>query len=492
MTKPLPLPPKKYFKNRKWLHKAYPGWPVLISLQALCASIEGAKRYPFSKNWLGGFYIEGILWDWVWNVKGLAETREYLLKRGPGFVKNLFDKHDKAFKRLRKKADEMEKMDLKKLSSKDRLKHFTKLINLMIDQASIGYLADCSLSTGTVDWFAELISRECKEKGLGDKETLDVVDLLTRPVFLSFQSQAHALLLEIANASKKEKDELIEKYIKKFHWVKNNYEEISRPTKNDVLSSVITRSLEDDEAISNKAGGTRDNAATKQKFYKKYKISKKLQDVVRIAELLSQIQDKRKVCVQKVNPLLFEISKIKANELKMPEKEFMALSALELLGVLAGKKPNRLVLKQRRQRALYWYPKEGEQIWTGEELKNFSNDWISDIGDLKELRGVSACAGKATGTARVIMITQDLRDFKKGEIMVANQTTPEFMSYMKKAAAIVTEQGGLTAHAAIFSREFNIPCVIGTGAATKWIKTGDKIEVDAEKGIVRKISIEPK
>ena len=58
---------------------------------------------------------------------------------------------------------------------------------------------------------------------------------------------------------------------------------------------------------------------------------------------------------------------------------------------------------------------------------------------------------------------------------------------MKKAAAIVTEQGGITSHAAIISRELRVPCVIGTKIATKVLKDGDKVEVDATKGIVKKL-----
>ena len=61
---------------------------------------------------------------------------------------------------------------------------------------------------------------------------------------------------------------------------------------------------------------------------------------------------------------------------------------------------------------------------------------------------------------------------------------------MKKAAAIVTDEGGITSHAAIVSRELGIPCVIGTKFATKVFKDGDLIEVDADKGIVRKIKNE--
>jgi len=64
-------------------------------------------------------------------------------------------------------------------------------------------------------------------------------------------------------------------------------------------------------------------------------------------------------------------------------------------------------------------------------------------------------------------------------------TRPEFVPLMKKAAAIITDEGGITSHAAIISREMNIPCIIGTKIATKIFKDGDLVEVDADKGIVK-------
>ena len=81
-------------------------------------------------------------------------------------------------------------------------------------------------------------------------------------------------------------------------------------------------------------------------------------------------------------------------------------------------------------------------------------------------------------------ISKEMEEMPKGAILVAGQTRPQLMPAIKKAAAIVTDEGGITSHAAIVSRELGIPCVIGTKLATKVIKTGTKIIVDADKGIV--------
>ena len=71
--------------------------------------------------------------------------------------------------------------------------------------------------------------------------------------------------------------------------------------------------------------------------------------------------------------------------------------------------------------------------------------------------------------------------------MVSHTTNPNIVPAMKKAKAIVTNAGGVTCHAAVVSRELKIPCVVGTKIATQALKDGDQIEVDASKGLVKKI-----
>ena len=77
-------------------------------------------------------------------------------------------------------------------------------------------------------------------------------------------------------------------------------------------------------------------------------------------------------------------------------------------------------------------------------------------------------------------------------ILVASMTTPELLPAIKKAAAIVTDEGGITSHAAIVSTEMHKPCIVGTKIATKVFKDRDFVEVDAEEGIARKCNIAPK
>lgn len=106
---------------------------------------------------------------------------------------------------------------------------------------------------------------------------------------------------------------------------------------------------------------------------------------------------------------------------------------------------------------------------------------------IKKISGIVASKGKASGRVRVILDPSKIKNFNKGEILVTKMTSPKFVIIIRKTAAIVTDGGGVLCHAAIISREMEIPCIVGTQIATKVLKDGDLIEVDAEKGVVRKL-----
>jgi pyruvate,water dikinase len=100
------------------------------------------------------------------------------------------------------------------------------------------------------------------------------------------------------------------------------------------------------------------------------------------------------------------------------------------------------------------------------------------------LRGESAAPGVVTGRARVIDSTEDAYDFESDEILVARAIAPAWTPILQRASAVVTDLGGMTSHGATVARELQIPCVVGTGDATRRVRTGDRVMVDATNGIV--------
>jgi len=129
-------------------------------------------------------------------------------------------------------------------------------------------------------------------------------------------------------------------------------------------------------------------------------------------------------------------------------------------------------------------------VFTGKEAQSLY-DTIKrphqDISfdNITEIKGACACPGKAKGVVRIINRVTDMEKMQYDDILVSLATTPSIVSAMKKAAAIITDEGGLTCHASIVSRELNIPCVIGTKFGTQILKDGDQVEVDADRGVIK-------
>ena len=100
------------------------------------------------------------------------------------------------------------------------------------------------------------------------------------------------------------------------------------------------------------------------------------------------------------------------------------------------------------------------------------------------MKGQGAAPGTATGKVVIIRDAKDTGAVKEGDILVTRMTNPDMVPAMRKVAAIVTDEGGMTCHAAIVSRELGTPAVVGTKTGTQQLKNGQLVTVDGEMGIV--------
>src|SRR3989338_3042986 len=128
-------------------------------------------------------------------------------------------------------------------------------------------------------------------------------------------------------------------------------------------------------------------------------------------------------------------------------------------------------------------------VYDGKQALHLREQLIQkyDTENIKELKGLTAHPGKVRGKVTLVTGAHDRAKFNKGDIMVTRDTTTELTSIIKKASAIVADQGGLLSHTALVAREFKIPCIVQSKIGTKIFQDGDLIEVDADNGIVRKL-----
>lgn len=236
--------------------------------------------------------------------------------------------------------------------------------------------------------------------------------------------------------------------------------------------------------------------AEQNELIEKYTISP---EVVRICEHLRLLSHLRlETRLRGWMPL----EKIVINELIPELTRFIPYTATqlesctpdELSGLIDGvSNPTPEELDIRAKHVVVGIYKGKEVMWLGEEIEENMAPILPKIDyNSTELSGQPATKGKVRGTCHVISWEEDLSatqidEMPQGAVLIAGQTRPQLMGAIKKASAIVTDEGGILSHAAIVSRELRIPCVIGTKYATKIFKSGDMVEVDADNGVVRKL-----
>jgi phosphohistidine swiveling domain-containing protein len=189
----------------------------------------------------------------------------------------------------------------------------------------------------------------------------------------------------------------------------------------------------------------------------------------------------------KSRPLFNAIAKV----LLLPRNQIKWFCDEELLSCLNGEISSESLqerLAERRKHYVIALGQKSVHAFQGKNAQAFLDSLDiekPEIVDVTEVKGVSAYPGKVTGTARVVRHVGEIDKVQKDDILITLNTTPSFILAMKRSAAIVTDEGGITCHAAIVSRELGIPCIIGTKAGTRLIPDGAKIKVDATNGTVR-------
>lgn len=161
--------------------------------------------------------------------------------------------------------------------------------------------------------------------------------------------------------------------------------------------------------------------------------------------------------------------------------EVKFLKPIEIINLLEGENLEVKSIISNRQNCYFIFQegkftlKENESYVINEEVDN-------------ELKGRGTFPSFYRGKVKIVRTIEDIEKMEYGDIMVSRMTTPDLIiEGVKKAGAIITDEGGITCHAAVLSREFNIPALIGTSNATKLLKDGDMVEVDTDKGIANKV-----
>lgn len=299
----------------------------------------------------------------------------------------------------------------------------------------------------------------------------EILSALMKTDYKSFMMESEEFLERIKNEKNNiKKEKLIKKYIENFYFIKANY--LKAPVMNQQAVLKEVKRLKLIKNNSAKCDGRID--------LKKVKLDIEEEIIVNILKITETIRDQRKrtnlIGMYCMYRFLDEAIRRKGINRKLADRIFW----FEYKNLIYNTKDITPVLRKRKYASIVF---DGINSFF---LEKTAVKEIKKINkDIKILKGTPAAKGKTKGRARIILGSKDFSKFLKEEVLVAEMTRPDFLPLMKIAKAIITDEGGLTCHAAIVSRELGVPCIVGAKIATQVLKDGDLVEVDADKGVVK-------
>ncbi|PIN73782.1 hypothetical protein COV20_04630 [Candidatus Woesearchaeota archaeon CG10_big_fil_rev_8_21_14_0_10_45_16] len=377
-------------------------------------------------------------------------------------------------KHLAELSDFQEKLresDLQKMDESEFKKTFDEFFRLTID-----FWVD-TIPPELGNYGSEDVLREelmlIKEK----EELSSVMEILSTPEELSFYLEEEVALSETDD---------IKDHQQKYFWLQNSYAGTKILDKNyfaerkkDLPNDLRKKTEEKLEKVKSE----------KMRIAKKHNLSARTLEIAQAISDNIEWQDQRKkhifINLHYKHILLEEV----ARRYSYPIKGLLNCGFDEVEKILEGEDLHGR-LKERRDGFGLDFFQEARIIPSAEAAKCWEEyTYEKIIEEVDHFSGVVASKGQgvARGKAKIILDPFQAGSFRKGDILIAPMTSPEYVFLMEKAAAIITDTGGLTCHAAIVAREFGIPCIVGTKIATQVLKDGDLIEVNTEKGTVKKL-----
>ncbi len=281
------------------------------------------------------------------------------------------------------------------------------------------------------------------------------------------------------------------RHVAKYHWLHNDYASIVKLDEKYFLKNIkgiisSQEKLAEEEALKNSFKKLK---VKREKLIKDKKVSRPVMNIISMLATIARWRDKRKSYNQLGDSIVEKFIKEFSLRIGVEQNilEHMLWQELEKVFYLS-KNDLRQLDQRMHQGILSVVFRKGEIHWLpyiqAEKIRKIMVGIMSKCDNLK---GRSAYPGKVQARARIILNKKDFHKLKPGEILVAPNTRPEYVPIMKIAGAIISEEGGITCHAAIISRELKKPAVVGVQGALDVLKDGDFIEVDADRGIVRRL-----
>ncbi|MEM2974198.1 MAG: PEP-utilizing enzyme, partial [Candidatus Micrarchaeia archaeon] len=332
------------------------------------------------------------------------------------------------------------------------------------------------------------------ERESNRKKVIEYLNILTATSKDSYVATEGKELLELGMKVENREDlqTLIKEHTKKFRWISIGYYEEQPYTEEHFLEEynklkkmpgTFGEKLQKINNINDRIRSDREAALSELNL----ELS-----VRNLADMLSEMTYLKDYVREALNMSILSSRKLYAEiGRRIGEKDSFVkmMTPEEINSALHGGQYDRFEIESRFDHyvVVYDWEKIDPIVYTGEKGRVMDLSFGFKKSDINEVQGSVASLGHVIGRAKIVLSQADFDKFEQGDILVAPMTTPDFVPLMKKAAAIVTDEGGVTCHAAIISRELGVPCVIGTQMASKVFKDNELLEVKANHGVVRKV-----
>jgi len=337
-----------------------------------------------------------------------------------------------------------------------------------------------------------LLNKEIKKSKI-DFDTYEV-SVLLKTKKMHYAQKERLEFLKIALSIKNNKHSLSSDWVKnaltkhseKYFYINNSWESTKVLTSADFMARLEeVLSLDLDEIVLQIKELKTNWESIHEDIYKKYRIKKELKNVFYLFRSVSYLRDVRKGFTLLSNHYFDLLYSRLAKLLSVPFEKLAITLPLDLVDNVSKKRLEGIA-KERSRFMVEAYSKKKIKIFCGKVVNEiYSSFHKSFSGETDTIKGCTASPGKVKGVVRVVMGETHFGKFNDGEILVAPMTRPEYLPLMKKALAIITDEGGITSHAAIVARELKKPCIIGTKVATKVLRDGDLVEVNTNHNIIR-------
>ena len=437
------------------------------------------------------YFNKGGKLTWAWDEKEIRGLGNQVIEKinTSQSQQRHFSQLEKNILLAQKLTEDVRLTDLSALSNNELAKKYEQLHTLGTKTHGFS-MPDIDAIDIVFEEFLQNKIRQELDKDISDEEFILVCKKLSVPLHESCVSSEEKEKIKLALTGNNS-PEVIDALYQKFWWTNLGWENNQPHSKNFFVQAIEEYSRDgnlEKKLIRLENNSTRARQGRRETC-QKYKLSPKVVYWLEVMDKYSYYHDLRKEMHMKINYSLYLMLAETARRFDYRESDLEWLWPDELTGLLKGEKLDRAEVKRRQQTTCVRVSRQEIKTWSGRAaVKQFNRELQIEADDVKEIKGTGVSHGRVEATARVCSGVADaLRKVKKGDVLVCGMTLPDYVPAMKRATAIVTDEGGITCHAAVISRELNIPCVVGTRIATQVLQDGDQIEVDADQGIVKKL-----